>query len=456
MPRYSFKSTICTVAYILWRLTKDPDIRVLIYSDATNKAIGFLDSIKAHIEGRAGESIFRSIFGKWESDSKSGRWNRDQMTIAIRKMSRPEPSVDTGGIETSKTGFHYDIIIFDDIVSDKNITSKDLMDKTDQCYKNALSLLKPGGDIIMVGTRWHFGDLYGRILAEGSRFATFITDGVEDKKYGLYPFSDIGLDKDFLDEQLAKQGTYLFSCIYRNSPTDPETAVFKVADFGYYGSILKDDLYITATCDPAGEGEDFTGITVVGTDNNMDMHILECVNAHLQPSEIIDKIISLHYKYNFKMLGIETNFFRGMLEMALRAKIDELVKEDEKFRRFGIHEFEATSRRGQSKVNRIMALQPYHEKHSIKFPGEKFELLNGGFAELAYQMIQFPHSAHDDLMDSLAYHLPLIRKGGIAKKAELPINSPAWLEKRSWLKDVEANSHLPRRFRKTIGELAFS
>lgn len=38
----------------------------------------------------------------------------------------------------------------------------------------------------------------------------------------------------------------------------------------------------------------------------------------------------------------------------------------------------------------------------------------------------------------------------------LPRNSPAWLERESYKKELEVNAHLPRRFRKTIGELAFS
>src|SRR3990167_4073882 len=33
MPRYSFKSTITTVGMILWRLLKNPNERILIYSE---------------------------------------------------------------------------------------------------------------------------------------------------------------------------------------------------------------------------------------------------------------------------------------------------------------------------------------------------------------------------------------------------------------------------------------
>ncbi len=401
MPRYSFKSSICTIGYSLWRLAKNPDLRILIYSDASTKAQGFLSSIKDHINGNVKGSFFRTIFD-WTPTDKFMKWNESQIIIKGRKTAYPEPSIDTAGIDTSLIGRHYDIIIFDDVVSDINTTTKEQMDKTANCYKKALSLLKPGGEILMVGTRWHFGDLYGRIIAENGIkgvFGIFIKSAID--KDGKYLFDNIGtssLTKEFLQQQKTQQGSYTFSCLYMNSPTDPETAVFKVQDFAFYGAVKKDDLYITCTCDPAGKGEDFTAITVVGTDSNMDMHILDIINEHLQPSEIVDRIIAMQYKYKFGMLGVETNFFRGMLETEIRRRRDiEHKLSPDSFRLFGIHEFEASSRVGQGKINRIMALQPYHERGALKFPGEKFELLEGVFSDLAWQMIQFPNSAHDDI-----------------------------------------------------------
>lgn len=459
MPRYTFKSSVCTVGYALWKLIRNPDTRILIYSDAATKAVGFLSSIKAHIEGKVAGSKFRDYFPSWETDPKSGKWNENQIVLSSRKTAKPEPNVDTGGEGTTKVGFHYDIIIFDDLVSDKNVTTKDQMDKCEDCYKKSLSLLRPGGEVIITGTRWHFGELYGRIIAESSikgNFGLFIRKA---EKEGKYLFSDIGehsLTKDFLDRQRVELGSYFYSCLYQNEPTDDETRIFKTSDFAFYGAIKKDDLYITATCDPAGEGEDFTAITVVGTDHNMDMHILDIVNKHLQPSEIVSEIIRLHYKWTFKMFGLETNFYRGMLSQELERRIREERIANENFILFGVHEFEATARKGEGKHNRILGLQPYHERKALKFPGEKLELLQGDFRELSFQMFQFPHSAHDDIIDSLAYHLPLIRKGGVVKKQEFQENTPAWLEKQWLEKELERNAHLPRRWRRQLPTLAFS
>ncbi len=458
-PRYTFKSCICTIGVSLWELVKDTNMRILIYSDANTKAEGFLSSIKAHIEGKVEKSAFSTAF-RWFDTTR--KWNQSQIEIADRKTSFVEPSVDTGGENTSKVGMHYDLIIFDDIVSDKNITTKEQMDKIANCYKKALSLLRPGGKVLMVGTRWHFGDLYGRIIKESELkgvFDVFIVAGEDDKKYGKYCFSNIGtnsLTQRFLEQQKAQQGTYVYSCLYRNNPVDPETATFKHKDFSFYGEVKKDDLYITATCDPAGEGEDFTAITVVGTDNNLDMYILEIINKHMQLSDTIKEVMRLHNKYTFKMFGLETNFYRGQCRIELDRQIDEARKENDHFKLFGVHEFNATAKKGEGKYNRMLALQPYHERGVLKFPGLSVELLEGGFSELAFQMIQFPNSPHDDILDSLAYHLPLICRGGVAKKTKIPFHSPAWIE-REWQKeDIIKNSHLPRKLRTRVEALSLS
>ncbi len=463
MPRYSFKSSVCTVGYSLHKLVKDTNLRVLIYSDASSKAEGFLSSIKGHIEGNTSNSDFRGVFN-WIPKDRSTKWNQSQITIADRTMQFPEPSIDTGGEGTSFVGRHYDLIIFDDIVSDINTTTKDQMDKIEDCYKKALSLLKPGGQVIVVGTRWHFGDLYGRIIAENDTkqvFKIFFVDAEIDSKYGKFPFASIGLTEQFLAEQKSNQGTSIYNALYRNNPISDESAVFNMDCFAFYGSIKSDDLYITVTCDPAGEGEDFTAIVTVGTDNNMDMHILDVINKHLQPSEIVEALINLQYKYRFSILGIETNFFRGMLEPEIKRRRDEEHRSNsDKFKLFGVTEFEASSRRGTGKHARIMSLQPYHQRKAIKFPGEKFELLKGGFSELSWQMIQYTHdgakSPHDDALDALAYHIPLIRKGGLVKKSGVPYMSPAWLEQQNYEKEVKRNMGLPRRLRQRIPDLAFS
>ena len=194
-PRESIKSQIYNIGYILWRMARNPDLRILIYSDSISKAQGFLYGVKTHIEGKAPNSIFRDMYPKWETDPhKGGVYNESRIVISARNHAQKEPSVDTAGIEQSKVGMHYDIIIFDDIVSDVNTTTKVQMDKVHDCYKKALSLLKRGGEVVMIGTRWHFGDCYARIIEDNQESEDFelIVIDAEDEIDGKLVFEGKG------------------------------------------------------------------------------------------------------------------------------------------------------------------------------------------------------------------------------------------------------------------------
>ena len=459
MPRYTFKSCICTGRYSLRKLIFNPNLRILIYSDATTKAEGFLTSFKNHIEGKVIGSDFRKVFGAWETDpNRKCKWSNREVIISKRTSGYAEATIETAGIGTSLTGKHYDIIIFDDIVSDLNVTTKEQMDKVAECYQKALSLLVPGGEVLIIGTRWHFGDLYGRIIAENDEKDTFDIFIKSAEENGELLFEDIGehsLTREFLNFQKKQQGSYIYSCLYMNSPTDPETAIFKPTDFSFYNEIDPVDLYITGTCDPAGVGKDFTAITVVGTDNEMNIYILDIVNKHLQPTDIVNEIMRLHYKWKFRIFGLETNFYRGTLKYELDRSIQLEYQDNPKnFPNFGLHEFKPS--RGENKENRIRALQPFHERGVLKFPGKRLELLKGDYSELSYQMIQFPYSTHDDIIDSLAYHIPLMRKGGTVKESGPPRHSPAWIERRLRDRDVAYQRELPKYLRKRVRSLVLS
>lgn len=456
MPRYSFKSSVVTIAYSLWRLAGEPDLRILIYSESATRAQSFLQGIKNHILGESEKSKFRKDFGKWETDPHKGKWNESQIIIATRKNAQSEPSIDTGGIETGKVGMHYDLIIFDDIVSDLNTTTKAQMDKIYDCYKKSMSLLKPGGEVIITGTRWNFGDAYGRILQDNTgEFGVFLKKAIDGDRY---LFEKIGLTKEFLESQKQKQGSYTWSCLYQNSPVDDSSAIFKHDDFKFYGEkIQHDKLFITCTCDPAGEGDDYTAITVVGTDDKLRMYLLDAVNAHFKPNEIIEKIIRLNYQWGFDKFGIETNFFNGMLEKELQL-CTEAERRNNKFKPFSIEAFRASARHGEGKHARILSLQPYHERGDLLFPGDKVESLKGSFSELAYQMLQYTQEhrpIHDDLLDSLAYHIKLIQRGDGAPIEQYPENSiMGILEKERQLHN-QAQRCLPRKYRR-LWEPAFS
>lgn len=454
-PRYSVKSSIVTVGYSLWRMVKDPNIRILIYSENATKARAFLTDIKNHILGRAPNSKFREMYPGWESDPREDKWTEEKIVISSRKVSLREPTVDTAGIETGKVGVHCDLLIHDDIVSDVNATTKVQMDKVFECYKKSLSLLKPDGEVILVGTRWSYGDAYGRIIDEnpgkGNLFKLFITDAEAENPDGTLLYESIGLTREFLNRQKSEQGTYLYSSLYRNEPANADTCLFRIENFRFYEYVpgFEKNMYITGALDPAGEGDDYSAFTVCATDFKKNIYILDAVNRRMMPHELVNEVIRLNYKWGFDRFVVEKNFFKGMLEKEFREVEKEHIGKPG-FKQFGFSEDLVTSV-AQKSWTRVLSLQPVHERGQLYFPGKSVNTLPKPYSDLADQMMQFTvdgsKSAHDDLLMSLSFHLSIILPGGEAETGYIPENSVAWYE-RQWVEEHNAmQRRLPRQKR---------
>ena len=455
MPRYTFKSSIITIGHSLWLLANDPNQRLLLYSDATEKAEGFLLGIKNHLLGAVPTSRFRAVFGKWEVDPKRGVWNQSALTISPRTTAQVEPSLETAGIETSKVGKHYSRLKFDDLVSDKNITTRELMDKVELVYRNAKALLQPSGHTDLAGTRWHYGDLYGRLLSEykgDPTFSVFHRKSYEGTKYFFADMGPESLTPDVIVRKRKEHGSYVFSCLFQNSPVDDDTATFKVSDFSFYDPHkVPSGLYLTACLDPIppheGTAGDDAALTVCGTDHELNLYILEIVAGRLQPSEQIDHLFRLHQKWSLNAFGVETNAFQKVMRRDIELRYQQERLKNPSFKFFHIEEFVGVSL--PNKELRIRGLQPYHERGALRFPGTSVETLKGHFYDLAMQLIQFPKASHDDLADSLAGHVRLHRKGTEhAAPKTIPYSSAVWWEQQ-WRKKQMATLALQPRWQRT-------
>jgi hypothetical protein len=464
-PRYTFKSHITTIGKTLWDLVAKENLRFLFLSDTNDKSEGFLEGVKNHLEGKVAGSRFRELYGDWTVDPKRGVWNQEEIVIAPRTQAQVEPTISTAGIETSKTGKHYDKIIGDDLVSEKNVTTPELIQKVKDVYRKYLSVLRPGGELILLGTRWNHGDLYGQVVQEDQEliqkglprvFSTYVRQAEVEE---TYPYAPIGLTKEFLIRQRKLQGSYIYSCLYQNQPVDDETAMFKVKDFAFYTKV-PDGLFITAALDPippndTTQGDD-AALTIVGTDPEMNMYVLEVLAGRFQPSEQIDLIFQAHAKWGIRTLAVESNHWQRTMLKDIETRVAQERRSNSKFRLFHV---EPVTRGSQnSKHLDIRALQPYHERQAIRLQGTCFELLTGTMQKLAVQMQYYDKAPHDDLLDSLSLHVCIHQAGDVRKiLREFPVTSAAWYEREVFRKqEVKALARRPRWHRSTLTPLAFS
>lgn len=102
MPRGSFKSSLASVAYPIWRLLKDPNLTILLDSELYTNSKNLLREIKGHLAS----SKLINIFGNLEGP----KWDEGEIILSTRTINRKEASITVGGIETTKVGQHYDCL----------------------------------------------------------------------------------------------------------------------------------------------------------------------------------------------------------------------------------------------------------------------------------------------------------------------------------------------------------
>lgn len=156
MPRGTFKTSISSVAYPIWRLSHNPNLRIMLDSELYTNSKMRIREIKGHIES----STFKEVYGDWRGPV----WAEGEIIIKPRTKILKEPSIMASGIGAGKTGVHVDLIIADDLNSATNSNTPEGLQKVIDHFRYYTSILDPGGEIVLVGTRYSSNDVLGWVI----------------------------------------------------------------------------------------------------------------------------------------------------------------------------------------------------------------------------------------------------------------------------------------------------
>lgn len=418
VPRDHFKSTFFTISYPLKELCRDKSKRFLLANAVFDNAKDFLGSIKQQIE--ANPKL------KWWGLEPGGSWTSEELTVK-RQSIHKEPSISIAGIGSQLPSQHYDTIIWDDLVNDKNITSKEYIDKVIDWWKHTISLLEPGGLGIVIGTFWHYKDLYQHIIANfAGDFDIFIRSA---KKKDGTPYFEKRFSLEELERLRRLKGNYMFSLQYLNELTNPEDAIFKMEEILKYNDLPTPVEYFM-TIDPAlseDSSADYSVIMICAVDADNNLYVVDYFRDHVNPRVLIDKIFEYALLYHLvKIVGIETIAFQRVLQFWL---------EDEMRSRSLFLPLEELKTSDKAKPDRILALQPRFSAKTV--------FIKPWMADLEDELIRFKYpninQEHDDLIDALAYQLEIIYKPTRTVKKDIPYLSVAWYEEKFGNKPEQSN-----------------
>lgn len=190
-----------TCAYVVWRLWKDRNLRILIVSASGDRADANARFIK---------KIINTI--PFLYDMKADKDQLDTMNIfeVGGAVADASPSVKSVGITGQITGTRADLLIPDDVEVPKNSATQGQREKLSELVKEFDAILKPGGSILYLGTPQCEASLYDTLGTRGYTTRIWPVE-VPDEKLWL----DYGDKLAPTVQKMYKEGR-------QGEPTDPK------------------------------------------------------------------------------------------------------------------------------------------------------------------------------------------------------------------------------------------
>lgn len=411
-PRGTFKTTL-VIALIVYCVLKYPSIRIVIARAKHEESKQMLFEIKSAFTQN---QVILDLFG--DISEKAAVWSEESINIGRRK----EPTIDTAGLDISKTGQHPDFVFVDDIINDKNYRSVAITSQAKRVILSFYPVLEPWGSILVTGTRWAANDVYGWLLSE---IEEDLKEGREPSwtsyvRSAHLPNGDLFFPDRLSEAQLdrlrrdLRSDPRMFAAWYLNQPYDDGTKLFRseylryfVADF--YATpyphidVLDEEtggryivpVEVTMTIDPAlttNRRSDSTGVTVVGCDAKGVWWVLIAKGYKAVPSVVADHALRWIGMFHPRVVLIESaNADVGMVSRIQQGIRDLGVRSELQSYHPLLNEKKGERGKGQ----RIEALEPL-------FRDGKVAIHRGACDALLEQYDGWPDVDHDDVFDALA------------------------------------------------------
>jgi len=429
LPRGHQKSQL--VAYrVAWEITRNPATTILYVSATSGLAEQQLKAIRDILTS----PIYRKFWPEMvhKEVGRRERWNNTSIAVdhPIRKAEGVrDPTVFTGGLTTSLTGYHCDIAVMDDVVVQENAYTAEGREKVRTQYSLLASIENPGAKEWIVGTRYHPNDLYnealsmkesiydieGNVVAEEEIYEVFqrqvenIGDGTGEFVWPRQQREDgkwFGFNRNTL---AAKRGQYLdrmqFYAQYYNNPNDPENQRIDESRFQYYepkhlirnngkwyykGSVLN----VYASIDLAytiKKKSDFTVIVVIGIDASSNVFVLDIDRFQTEKiSEYFNHIRRMHLKWDIRKLRAETTGAQSTVVEELK---NQYIKPEGLV--LSIDKYYPTRHEGTKEERIASVLEPRYENLQMWH-------YRGGNTSHLEQELSLSNPPHDDIKDALA------------------------------------------------------
>lgn len=467
-PRNHSKSTLITFLYVIWSLVTQRKFFTVIVSDIARISVGHTRNIKEEFEtnerlcndwgiilGRDWEQLIGAAKGekeKWTDeefvigfkkwDIRNNCWSNeleDRAKVLARMANNP--------LRGLRFGFRRpDLVIADDLENDELVDTPEQREKLAQWWDSAVEPMiepPPVGQIILVGTVLHYGSLLNKMLNRPDLYVTRRYQAVIAAKndQGTSIQAPLWPERFSLERlaQLKAKNVLAFQKEYMNDPRDDTNRTFRSGwvqwydahDLGYRPSTNKwyfrgkPMVFYTGVDWSVGKDDqaDFFAMVMIGRTSDNDIVVFDIAAQRLDVANQVNRIIQQNQSYPIQMNGLEGNGFQHLI-------IKQVLSQS----LIPVREIRHVSR--HKKQIRIEGMAPLFEQAKIYlrkctesevlrdtltkdpdgtkgyfYDETRMAIVHPEFWELYEQLMTYPRSQYDDILDALEMSIETSRSG---------------------------------------------
>jgi predicted phage terminase large subunit-like protein len=404
-PRFG-KSLVSSYLFPAWYLGKFPNRRIIMASHTGDMATGFGRKVRDLINTPEYRTIFPDV--ELKADSKAaGQWSTSG--------GGEYYAVGVGG---ALAGRGANLVVIDDPFSEQVVMAgnTDVFDDAWAWFQTGpLQRLAPDGACIIIHTRWHKGDLIGRLQTQMAKnpdaeqwdvveFPAILNTGTDHEK-SLWP------ERWPLEALLQKKqnmAPQYWQAQYMQSPTSEEGAMIKREWWQVWDKEDPPDCeYVIMSLDAAQEAHnraDYNAFQVWGVfyeDTGRgapvaNIILLEAWKKRMEYPELKKAMIAEYEKWDPDTFVIEKKSSGSVLYQELRHA--------------GVPVSEFTPGKGNDKIARVNSVSDIFSSGLVWAPTDRRWAM-----EVVEECSDFPNGEHDDQVDAMTLAIRRFRTGGFIK-----------------------------------------
>lgn len=407
--RGHYKSTIITYAKtiqdILGSHGEDPlpeyeglELTVGFFSHTRPIAKAFLRQIKYEFENNELLlDLFPDVLYR-NPEAQSPRWSEDNGLVVRRQSNPKEATLEAWGlIDGQPTGKHFNVLVYDDVVTRASVSNPDMIRKTTEAWELSLNLGDRAPRKRSIGTRYHFADTY-RALMEREAVIPRLHPGTSD---GTLTGPPVFLTPAEFSQKVREMGPYAASSQLLLNPIADSLQTFKREWLRYYGDAGNwRQMNRVLICDPANEKKkdsDWTAMAVMAKGPDQNLYLLDGIRDRLSIKERAAAYIGLHRRWKpqhavYEKYGIQTDI-----------EYIKTVQDRDNYR------FEIEEVGGQmKKIDRVNRLIPMASEGRLWLPEVCMKTqYDGRVVDISRVLVEeelmpWPVPPHDDMVDCMS------------------------------------------------------